>query len=141
MITIPVVVRRRLLKVRDHILASPETFAMEEFVAPSREAAKQWFICDPPVSPTATLRQVEKCGTTCCIVGWYHYVTPKKERSAQVRFTLPQALGASINDEGALIYADMWPEPYRTRFAAAKTAKQEAKVAAARIDYLLETGL
>lgn len=135
--TLTPVVKRRLKKVRDLILAEPKQFAMEEFIAKNRRAAKAGDTSLRDDVPT--LPQALKCGTTCCIAGWYHLVTPKKERGTWIGETLQQALNASAFED-AVIYATMWPEPFKARYAKAKGPKAQARVAAARIDHLLATG-
>lgn len=130
-------VRRRLRRVRDFILAHPRQFGMELIAARSRRAMKAYEPDDDAV-PNLTLSA--DCGTTCCIAGWYQAATPKPQRMGWPTDTMRRDLGSDFWLARSVYHANEWPDPFAGQFSVAKTAKAEARIAAARIDYLLETG-
>lgn len=135
-----------LKEVQKNILASPTTFDMHSWVSGKFVKGK------PP------------CGTTCCIGGWVCALTmsPKALRQLQLGqwgevglmsfeveastliFGKRAVKEAEENGEELpgqeLFYAENWPSPYRDLFNQATDDLSKAYVAAARIQYLLETG-
>lgn len=123
-----------LLKVKAAILKEPRKFRMETFFSPSSK------------SP---------CGTTACIAG-HALVIGRKWKSLKSGLRMVTRsdkgnlffhqqgaadLGISIMEAHALFYATSWPQPFRDQYYEAVTKRQEAKVAARRIQHFIDTGL
>lgn len=100
-----------LLKVKDRILREPENFAM-----------RSW-----------------QCGTTACIGGWACLLSSKfaMYRGDDYETDAIAALGITEDDAGKLFFVDHWPEDLRRKYWHATSKKEEAQVAAERIDRFL----
>jgi hypothetical protein len=134
-LTLSPTLKRRLRWVRDRILARPSKFDMVNWM--QDKYGDVVYACAAP----QTVSQAEKCGTTCCIAGWLWLHTPRKERSGGVYDTCRRMFDHGVGAFDAVFYAGGWPEPFRTEYDNATTARQRSRVAARRIDYLIEKGL
>ncbi len=134
---------RLLRKIERHILAEPRRFFMAGLVAtgePGKKFDEFERKYNRDLSPI-----VPPCGTAACIAGWTGLLLGKTEDEIM---NLPfdwhakqLGLGAKFGDgvDSPLFYADSWPEPFKTRYANARTPSQRAKIAAARIEHLIKT--
>jgi hypothetical protein len=97
-----------------------------------------------------SIGEATDCGTTCCIAGWFELESPPSKRiGTDPGQTLQAALLGKIGPYNGsfdhpikdIVFQGFWPEPFRTQFRQANgDYKLEAQIAAARIDYLIETG-
>lgn len=115
-----------LLKVRDAILAEPLKFDMTS-----------WFDLD----------EESPCGTVACIAGHAIAISHKwKKLKTGLRYTLyppdeaQVLLDISDTQRYNLFVYREWPNQFVVRFLASTTPLQRAKVAAARINYMIKTG-
>jgi hypothetical protein len=129
---------RLLRRVQKHILAEPRRLNMDcllDSVSVERKT-------NPP------------CGTVGCIAGWAAFLTQgaaahvssESWLGAQdaLALTSEQALRLFVEPkyavEKSLYYGDeTWPLKFARKYLSAKTARQRAKVTAARIDHFIAT--
>ena len=114
---------KKLLRVKERILAEPERYDQDRYVNP------------------------DICGTSCCIAGWVvrNDVSPSrwkailKEEEVRNRFEwweyACKGLGIhKYHATGLFCVAEHWPEPFRSQFDSAITPAERAAAGAARID-------
>lgn len=101
---------------------------------------------------------VNSCGTTCCIAGWADFVVNGKaaHNKRAKKLIVPtgqqwkvadewleiaaEALGITLDESERLCEGSSeWPEDLAGAYAEAATAKERAKVAAARIEHFIAT--
>lgn len=102
----------------------------------------------------AWVSEISSCGTTCCIAGWVDFIFNGKKVHEERAKRLKEAFLFEAEDEwtsvareglgldgGWRLFADSieWPEPFCNGYEDAKTPKQRAKVAAARIEHFIAT--
>jgi hypothetical protein len=86
------------------------------------------------------------CGTAACIGGWAVFLHGKYKKVSQIpkqtSVAAHDAIGLSYNkyNESPLFFVDEWPQKFISQWDAARTAKQQARVAVRRIDYFIKTG-
>lgn len=114
-----------LRKIQKHILEEPRRLDMTAWL----DAA--------PVD-------VVPCGTVACIAGWALHLSNTKPGSTTEggKWSGParKVLGLSYEEGDKLFYEDNWPAPFATNFCHAEGPKARAKIAVARIDYLIREG-
>lgn len=123
-----------LRKIQKHILEEPRRFFMAWFTAlgkPGTKFASKWSDLAATVPP---------CGTAHCIAGWANHFTDHEDASDVVHAAKVLRLSESGVYWWNLFEAGDWPEPFRWHYENAKTPKARAKIAAARIDHLIEHG-
>lgn len=132
---------RLLRKIQRHIIEEPRRFFMGGVVAtgtPGSEFTK-WACYAYDLAET-----VPACGTAACIHGWTVILsgkTPAQVYHLSFEWSLRKlGLLPSWENENRLFICDDWPGPFRERYRNAKTPKQRAKIACARIDHLIKTG-
>ncbi len=86
------------------------------------------------------------CGTTSCIAGWVAYLvnpekfsTPACSTDELIR-TAAEALDIYGRTADELWYVVHWPNEFIRKYELAKTPRQRAEVAAARIEHYIKTG-
>lgn len=136
-----------LRKIQKHILEEPRRFFMAGLVATGTPGAtfenSNWYEDLPSIVP--------RCGTSACIAGWTALLSGKSTKQAGIlslnwsarRLGLsPRVFGSSVDGRlvSPLFYSANWPDPFRARYAKAKTPKTRAKIAVARIDHLIKEG-
>lgn len=80
------------------------------------------------------------CGSACCLAGWYAAFLPSNDPLKRSGDFLAVKRDVGLHHTITSSYGIDWPEPFATRYQRAASNKQRAKVAAARIDHLLNTG-
>lgn len=78
--------------------------------------------------------------TVACIAGWAAVLSGKNPEYDQVQDEASELLGLSYTKSQDLFFTPNWPEPFYTQYTKARSQKQRAKIACARIDHLIETG-
>ena len=137
-----------LRKIQAHITEIPNRFVMTTSVARG-EPGKKISVISTFDAP----KRYPPCGTVACIAGWANILTNARDVAdidrANKKLGLPDDWGMEETYFGGvarrwlehpLFWHDRWPEPFRTAFLRAKTAKQRAKIASERIEHLIETG-
>lgn len=123
-----------LKRVRDRIAARPRQFVMRRLFDDRTESD----------------HKPSHCGTACCILGWGIVLQDSEKRSpkefAQLfelhelsYFSTRNVFGISWAEGDKLVWADNWPEPFRTQFSKAKTDAQHARIAVRRINHFIKT--
>lgn len=117
---------RLLRRVKKHILEEPKRLYMRDWAHLKSGAG------------------APKCGTVGCIAGWAHLLTHKKEIGTSQVDDIHEGYGMdALNVDSTqavrLFYVSGWPEKFEQRYLRAKTRKQEAKVAAERIEHFIKT--
>ena len=134
---------RLLRKVQKHILAETKRFIMDDFVVRQAEGEETFFADDATEVPFAP------CGTAACIAGWSVLL----ERGMRAKVKDFHAAGARVlgisteydedhdlsSEATRLFYTCYWPHKFQTRYDSAKSQKQRAKVAVARIEHFIKT--
>lgn len=83
-------------------------------------------------------QQFAPCGTAACIAGWANILSghnPATDSDAAAVF-----IGIENEYKWSLFQVCDWPEQFRLKYYSAKLPRERAKIAAARIDHLIETG-
>lgn len=83
-------------------------------------------------------KTVPPCGTAACIAGWANLLTGGMEEGDH--FRAADVLGLDREMAWNVFGADSWPDHFWTQFRKARYPKVRAKIAAARIEHLIETG-
>jgi hypothetical protein len=126
-----------LRKIQRHITEEPRRLYMKWFIRAGR--ANEFFDAD-----NNTKQMFPECGTAACIFGWANLLTKGRDAGDYNRAVIH--LGLEPHGDDFLVpYAYLsdvpyWPEPFKTHYQEARTPKTRAKIACARIDYLIETG-
>jgi len=112
-----------LKKVRDHILEEPERLNMYILRVHKRNDTDERY--DFP-----------SCGTVGCIAWWVSVLAKPPGRGdiidfATARLNIPDSFSE-------LFYLDAWPDKFMQRYESARSARQRAKVTAARIDAFIK---
>lgn len=84
-------------------------------------------------------REVPSCGTICCIGGSIEVLRQLDESSSAEQ--VGDTIGLSGDQTDTLFYGwyRKWPEPFRSRFAAAKTPLAKARVAVSLLKRVAKT--
>lgn len=136
-----------LRAVRDHILAEPLCLRMARWV--SMKNAKQLCVNPPTVYDRASewneprIVKIPPCGTVACVAGWTALLGGDDVDNATVFAgqVATRFLGVNMVAARSLFYVSDWPEPHRSKYMKARTARARAEIAAARIDaFLVEHG-
>lgn len=80
-----------------------------------------------------------ECGTAQCIAGWANTLSNKSPIGRPGLVRAARLIGIARDDD-KLFYDSDWPEPFKSRYAACKTARGRAKAGVARIEHLIKTG-
>lgn len=123
--------RTLLLKVKEQILAEPESFEMETWVRTEFPFRDYEIKFDKP-----------DCGTAACIGGWACLLEGEKAKSCEGdevtshRYYQHAMQYLGINDEQArvLFNTAAWPDDLRTAWYDTRSKNKRAKIAAERID-------
>jgi hypothetical protein len=133
-----------LRRIQAHITEEPRRFTMGAFEIYGEPGTKNWIrdtctrACTTDISPV-----VPPCGTAACIAGWANAMTGAKKGQLDDPSRAAKKLGLPDIDDTAYLFGNpeyYWPNPFGKLYAKARTAKQRAKIACARIDHLIETG-
>jgi hypothetical protein len=123
-------------KIQKHITEEPKRLVMSTWV--KKTIHGDW---NPRSYPLDLSKTPPPCGTAACIAGWAGILGPDKRFVSSVRsltiLSLPGGWSALYNP---LFYTDEWPDPFRSRYLNARTAKRRAKITCERIDHLIEKG-
>jgi len=79
--------------------------------------------------------EMPPCKTASCIAGTANLLTGGRKLSSAVRARKVLGLG-----DQELFHSGLWPYPFNQKYLEAKTPRQRAKIACARIDHLIKTG-
>lgn len=109
-----------LLKVKEQILAEPNKFFMSSWVH------------SLPLIENRVMH--EGCGTAACIGGWACLLSNTEVHYGKYDEAASAALGIERQTCGTLFATSKWPEDLQMRWNAAKTAREQAEIAAERID-------
>lgn len=130
-----------LRRIKRHILEEPRRFFMEGIVVtgiPGQPFINVLAYDDLP-------ELVPACGTAACIHGWTALLsgkTPKQTKKLRLKWSARKlGLPSSVARDDSLFIADYWPQPYRRQYNNACTSLKRAKIAAARIEHLITTGV
>lgn len=132
---------RLLRKIKKHILAVPERFAMNWFIVRGTPGQiiehLDW---RQPMSLDGEFRKAPACGTVGCIAGWAAFFTAKNPQrltndSAERRGK--KALGLSKDQAKTLFFTEEWPDGGEA-YDAAKTPRRKAELAAERIEEFIQ---
>lgn len=126
-----------LRRIQKAILRHPDQFDME-----------WWFQSYLKFNSKPALLEAGGCGTAACIAGWAVHLSRGHRRLATTR----RAVWDTHNEATRLLRIDSgrqcplynigaWPEEFRNGYEGAETPLARAKVAVARIDHFIETGL
>lgn len=128
-----------LRRIQKHILEEPKRLQMRYLFL--RQRNSRTFCADVSGQPFAP------CGTAACIAGWAMLLSgirpydidagTDNQNDAAIAERL---LGLPEDFWPRLFVESSWPKPFRAGYRTAKSPKQRAKVAAARIDCLIKTG-
>jgi hypothetical protein len=129
-----------LRRIQKHIIEEPRRFFMEGFVVKAKSES-EWKSKSLWYNDIST--QMPPCKTAACIAGTANLITGGRNLAASTRAA--KLLGVPTFRESRwkphfLFQIDGWPEPFQSRYMNAKTSKTRAKIACARIDYLIKTG-
>jgi hypothetical protein len=88
------------------------------------------------------------CGTTQCIAGAAVHISHPRKFAALLRRDETERFGSlarrelhiSADQALALFHVDEWPERFRIAYLTTTSKKEEAKIAAKRIDHFIRTG-
>lgn len=131
---------RLLRRIQKHILKEPRRFFMGWFFAIAE--GKNWqrnlftdFVHD-------LSKQIPPCGTAACIAGWANILTGTTVSESASPERAARELGLETkNEDYVYLFSDKrWPQPFNEKYSKAKTPRQRAKIACARIDHLIKTG-
>lgn len=119
---------RLLRRIQKQILKEPKQFDMSWWYTPGEG--------------------VPNCGTAACIAGWAvaldKKINPREAHRLMGASIIPSRaenlLKLSDCQARALFFTSYWPKEFKWKFNNAKTSRQEAKVAVARIEHLIKTG-
>ena len=131
---------RLLRRIQKHILEEPRRFQMGAAVIRAGNP-KQWKLIAPTFAHDAS-KTMPPCGTAACIAGWADILSGGSGNGWTVRERAATKLGvpAGFSWLGHPLFDDnSWPQPFRTRYRAAKTPQARAKIAAQRIDHFIKT--
>jgi hypothetical protein len=132
---------RLLRRIQKHILKEPRRFFMDWYYEHQDNAA-EWREKAEEVYEDLS-KTPPKCKTAACIAGWACVLTRKQkqaEKSCDWAGIAQRELGLDIFSRSALFLDNEWPDPFSHQYRKAKTPKQRAQIACARIDYLIKTG-
>lgn len=129
---------RLLRRIQKHILEEPRRFFMLGFIAKGEPGGK--FKAHPNVPwfrPADLADSVPPCGTAACIAGWTNLFTGHRPDAWH---PARKEIGISNAQAKTLFNSGFWPEPFRGRYSSASTPAKRAKIAAARIEHLIQHG-
>lgn len=121
-----------LRKIQAHILEEPRRFIMDDLVRYGLPGDK--FSADNDTQQTFA-----ECGTAACIAGWALLLSGIRIDGGDYLNRASDLLRIS-DDHESLFIAELWPEPFKRRYARAGRPATRAKIAAARIEHLITTG-
>lgn len=126
-----------LRKIQKHILAKPDRLMMEGYVYYGEQG--EVFRGD-----NGSYQRFADCGTAACIAGWTNLLTRGRDAtdSERARWLLgsPGSDIDHVNGLDPLFDVNGWPEKFREQYKKRKTPVARAKIAAGRIEHLIETG-
>lgn len=126
-----------LRKIQRHITEEPRRFFMDGYMREAMDE-KDW---RDYVSYTPDLsKTMPPCKTAACIAGWANILSGNNGWLNGLEDAAAE-IGLLGNDWGFLFVSDLWPNPFSTAYNEAKTPKTRAKIACARIDWLIEKGI
>lgn len=129
-----------LRKIQKHITEEPRRFFMSGLRVKAKNETK-WADYAASFARSDLSPTMPSCGTAACIAGWALTLSNKRMGySALDRAGDLLGLPAKYFGYDHVFVADKWPEPFYRRWQDARTPKQRAKIACARIDHLIKTG-
>lgn len=129
-----------LRRIKRHILAQPKRFLMSHSIIKAN-SQKEWRGNIQWAPEASKIRP--PCGTAACIAGWAVLLTKGSAEVDSVRYEAAMALGVEVEErwtDHTLFYAPRWPKPFAAQYESATKPAQRAKIAAARIEWLIKTG-
>lgn len=131
---------RLLRKIQRHILEEPRRFAMSISALHGEPGTALDNYCFSDGDEPGTF---PACGTVGCLAGWANILTGARKGNEDSIARAAKQIGVKSTpswEDHPLFFAPNWPAPFARKYRKAKTPKTRAKIASARIEYLIKEG-